>query len=271
MLGETELPLTEKRMIRHQFHQARLELEQWAQLAAAVLAHTTRKAALATPPRPPQIQFRHLELLSLRDCMVLLVMVLQGGIVKQRMLSLEEPLDQEALSRHANELNDRFGGQSAAQIAAQLPELTDPGQQIGQFVLQIIAAEDYPQGDPIYREGLAHILAEPEFGEGEQVRQMAQVLEAPSLLDVIAAASQPLEIGGVQVLIGGEGRWEELAALSLVLTRYGLKGSATGVLGVLGPIRMPYDRTIGAVRYVSQIMTALVSDWYSLGETRISD
>ena len=97
------------------------------------------------------------------------------------------------------------------------------------------------------------------------MRQMVQVLEGPSLTDVIIAAAQPLEVGGIQVLIGGEGRWEEFAELSLVLSRYGLKGSATGVLGVVGPIRMPYDRTIGAVRYVSQLMTALVSDWYSGG------
>ncbi len=51
LLGETDLPLPEQHMIRHQFHQARLELDQWVRLAVAVLAHTTRKAALATPPR----------------------------------------------------------------------------------------------------------------------------------------------------------------------------------------------------------------------------
>src|SRR5512135_726842 len=116
LLGETELPSSEQLMIRHQFHQAHLELDQWARLAAAVLAHTTRKAALATPPRPSENQFRHLELLSLRDCMALLVLVLQGGSVKERMLSLEESLDQEALSRLSNELNHRFGGRTSYEI-----------------------------------------------------------------------------------------------------------------------------------------------------------
>ena len=265
LLGETELPLSEKRMIRHQFHQARLELEEWARLAAAVLAHTTRKAALATPPRPSENEFRHLELLSLRDCMVLLVLVLQGGSVKERMLSLEEALDQEALSRLSNELNDQFAGRTSHEIANQLPWLSTLNQQIGEIVVQIMATVDYSTSDPIYREGLAHILTEPEFAEGQQMRRMVQVLEGPSLADVILAAAQPLEVGGVQVLIGGEGRWEELTEVSLVLSRYGLKGSATGVLGVVGPIRMPYDRTIGAVRYVSQLMTALVSDWYNPG------
>jgi heat-inducible transcriptional repressor len=265
LLGETELPLSEKRMIRHQFHQARLELEEWARLAAAVLAHTTRKAALATPPRPSENEFRHLELLSLRDCMALLVLVLQGGSVKERMLSLEEALDQEALSRLSNELNDQFSGKASHEISAQLPGLSPLTQQIGEILVQIMASVDYPTSDPIYREGLAHILTEPEFAEGKQMRRMVQVLEGPSLADVILAAAQPLEVGGVQVLIGGEGRWEELTEVSLVLSRYGLKGSATGVLGVVGPIRMPYDRTIGAVRYVSQLMTALVSDWYNPG------
>ena len=86
LLGETELPQPEQLMIRHQFHQARLELDQWVRLAVAVLAHTTRKPALATPPRARESNFKHLELISLRDTLVLLVLVLMGGTVKQQML-----------------------------------------------------------------------------------------------------------------------------------------------------------------------------------------
>jgi heat-inducible transcriptional repressor len=119
--------------------------------------------------------------------------------------------------------------------------------------------------DAIFREGLAHILAEPEFSQREHVRQMIDALEGPGLVEVITTATRPLEVGAVQVLIGGEGRWEDLRELSLVLARYGVEGGATGLLGVVGPLRMPYDRTIGAVRYVSQLMSALVSDWYGPG------
>ena len=110
LLGETELPLPEQHMIRHQFHQARLELDQWVRLAVAVLAHTTRKAALATPPRSHESRFKHLELISLRDTLVLLVLVLLGGTVKQQMLTLDEVVEQETLSRLSNEINDRFRG-----------------------------------------------------------------------------------------------------------------------------------------------------------------
>ena len=82
---------------------------------------------------------------------------------------------------------------------------------------------------------------------------------------IVASAAQPLEIGGVQVLIGGEGRWNEFSDLSLVLSRYGVEGGASGLLGVVGPLRMTYDRTIGAVRYVSRLMSDMVSDWYDAG------
>ena len=74
----------------------------------------------------------------------------------------------------------------------------------------------------------------------------------------------------MQVLIGGEGRWHEFADLALVLSRYGVEGGASGLLGVVGPLRMTYDRTIGAVRYVASLMSDLVGDWYDVGERLVA-
>jgi heat-inducible transcriptional repressor len=264
LLGETELPLPEQYKIRHQFHQSRLELDQWVRLAVAVLAHTTRKAAVATPPRARESKFKHLELISLHDTLVLLVLVLQGGTVKQHMLTLDQPMDQESLSRLSNQFNEQCRGLTGSQISARLAAHSALGSQLGQLVSQAMSSEDSPQADAIYRDGLAHILAEPEFSDGEQVRQMVQTLEGASLVEVVMTAAEPLGIGGVQVLIGGEGRWHDFAELSLVLSRYGVEGRASGLLGVVGPIRMSYDYTIGAVRYVSRLMSDLVNDWYDV-------
>jgi heat-inducible transcriptional repressor len=74
------------------------------------------------------------------------------------------------------------------------------------------------------------------------------------LTEVLEATS----VGTVQVVIGGEGYWKELEKCSIVLARYGSPGLATGALGVLGPTRMAYGRTISAVRYVAGLMSDLV-------------
>lgn len=265
LLGETELPQPEQLMIRHQFHQARFELDQWVRLAVAVLAHTTRKPALATPPRSRESQFKHLELISLRDTLILMVLVLMGGTVKQQMLTLDEPVEQETLSRLSYQFNDLFKGLAARQISTQMTSLSDLDSQVANIVVQVMSAVDGLADDLVYRDGLIHILSEPEFADGGQVREIVQTLEGPSLGAIVASAAQPLEVGGVQVLIGGEGRWQEFSDLALVLSRYGVVGGASGLLGVIGPVRMTYDRTIGAVRYVSRLMSDLVSDWYDTG------
>ncbi len=64
-------------------------------------------------------------------------------------------------------------------------------------------------------------------------------------------------------MIGGEGAWEELRDYSMVLARYGAVGYATGALGVLGPTRMAYGRSISAVRYVAGLMSNLVVEAFS--------
>ncbi len=66
----------------------------------------------------------------------------------------------------------------------------------------------------------------------------------------------------MQVIIGGEGRWDELKLCSLVISPYGLTGTATGTLGVLGPVRMPYSRAISTVRYVATLLPDLFRELY---------
>jgi heat-inducible transcriptional repressor len=88
--------------------------------------------------------------------------------------------------------------------------------------------------------------------------------ERPLLEDLLNRTVLASDMGGgVQVLIGGEGTWEELSQCSVVLARYGSPGLATGTLGVLGPMRMPYGRTISTVRFVAGLLSDLVDDMLS--------
>jgi heat-inducible transcriptional repressor len=185
------------------------------------------------------------------------------------MLTLDEVVEQEALSRLSNEMNDRFKGLRAAQLGPEARKLSESSREVGRFVARVVSdimsVVDRQGDDALYRDGLLHILEEPEFALGGQARNIAQVIEGPSLGHIVTTAAPP-QVGGVQVLIGGEGRWHEFADLALVLSRYGVEGGASGLLGVVGPLRMTYDRTIGAVRYVAGLMSDLVGDWYGTGD-----
>ncbi|HEY5156668.1 MAG TPA: HrcA family transcriptional regulator, partial [Anaerolineales bacterium] len=102
------------------------------------------------------------------------------------------------------------------------------------------------------------VLSEPEFLESNDARRAVHLFEERSLLQDLMATNS--NVGGVQVLIGGEGKWEELKQCSVVLARYGIPGLATGMLGVLGPMRMAYARTIPTVRFMADQLSGLVSE-----------
>ncbi len=260
LLPDRPLDAADQRTIRHQFHQVRQELDQWAQLAAAVLAHSTRMAALATPARSAQCRFKHMELVEVHNGLALLVLVLEQGVVKQQILDLDETTTQDELSRLSNQLNDLLDGKAAIDIDATGETLSALGLRVVDLVSQLMAQEDGAGAEQIYREGLAHILMQPEFTSTEDVQQVVAMLEQAPLLGSILENVRQQD--GVQVLIAGEGRYDTLRDVSLVLSRYGVARGATGVLGIVGPMRMPYSRTIPLVRYVARLMSDMVRQWY---------
>jgi heat-inducible transcriptional repressor len=260
LMGEAELPLAEQRTIRHQFHQARLDLEQWMRLAAAVLARTARSTSLVTAPTVARCHFKRLELIAAHGSRILLVLVLREGVIKQQALTLIHPVAQEELSQVADRLNGLLAGLSADQIAASAYHLTPLEEQIAKLVVRTMEEAEARSSSEIYHDGLMNIFRQPEFSETENVRPIIRILEEQSLLEAILA--EVLSSSGVQVIIGGEGRWHELSECSVVLAPYGEAGRAVGALGVLGPMRMRYGRAISTVRYVADLLSDLIYDLY---------
>jgi heat-inducible transcriptional repressor len=263
LLGDVTLPAAERRMISHQFHQARLDLEQWMRLAATTLTRTVRNASLVTAPQAEQSRFKHIELISTQGKLVLLILVLQGGNVQQQMLTLAEPITQPELSQSADLLNQICSGLGASEIRARMHTLATFEAEICDLVVEIIERCDSRSTGQVYRDGLTEMLRQPEFMDSETSHGALRLLEERSFLNDFLAETLSPHVGGVQVIIGGEGRWEELSNCSMVLARYGVSGFATGALGVLGPTRMPYSRTISAVRFVAELMSDLVYDIYT--------
>lgn len=265
LLQETDLPLAEQRTIAHQFQQVRRDVEEWVPLAASVLAHTTRSAALVTAPQAAQVRYRHLQLISTQGRLVLLVMVFQGGVVKQQMLTTLDPLPQAVLSEVADRLNQLCAGLTAREIEPRIPALPLLEADVARLVVDMMHRAAATTAEGVYHDGLSQLLQEPEFLEGSHMQGVLRVIEERSFLEAVLADVLGPTIGGVRVMIGGEGRFDELQACSLILSRYGVAGLATGALGVLGPTRMGYARAISAVRFVAGVLSELVHDVFVAG------
>jgi heat-inducible transcriptional repressor len=258
LLGEFHLPLDERQMIRHQFHQARLELDQWMRLSAAILARTSGSASFVTAPQATANRYKHLQLIVTQGRLVLMVLVLFGGEVRQQMLTLAEALPQARLSAVAERLNALFLDLDADEIGARVGagHLDTLESEITKLVIDILHRADHRKITDIYRDGLINIL------DDEGTRHAVRLLEERTLLASFLAETKAQGGDGVQVVIGGDGRWEELRDCTMILSRYGVTESFSGTLAVVGPTRMPYDRNVAAVRYVADLMSGFVYEYF---------
>ena len=261
LMHRTDLPEATKHTISHQFYQARHEVGQWMKLAASVLASTSMAASLVTLPQSRRARFKHVELILTSGRQVLMVLVLDDGQVIQQMLVLKESLGQEQLSRAAAEINGLFSGKTLAALNESRPDVGNLADDIIKLVQIELEANPGQLGGEVFHDGWKNVLSEPEFSATDAAQRALRVLEErPLLEDLLAQTMRSSEIGGVQVLIGGEGRWEELNDFSLVLARYGSADAARGFLGVMGPMRMSYSRAVSTVDYVAGLLSDIVEE-----------
>jgi heat-inducible transcriptional repressor len=262
LVQDIELPESMRRTISHQFYQMRQDVEQWTRLAASVLALQSRGASLVTVPHPDQAHFKHMELIISRGRQVLMVLVLMGGEILQHLIMLAEPVSQERLSEVADLLTHLLKNLSVEQIISVSQEMDVLEKEIFDMVVDEMQQADSLVSGEVILDGITNVLAEPEFAGSEEARRALRVLEEKPLLQHLLSQTilNNPTANGVQVLIGGEGAWDSLSQCSVVLARYGTPGLATGTLGVLGPMRMPYGRTISIVRFLSGLLSDLVND-----------
>ena len=263
LMDDAELPLDEQRMIRHQFHQVGSSIEEWMRLAGAILCRMAGNVAIVTQPKAAECRLKRLELVALEGPLVLVIVVLRDAKLVQRMLAVEGGITQEELSTVAALLNAVYSGLSASQIRAKRAVLSPVEERVTEAVAGLMQAEDEAEYKEPYLDGLCHMLRQPEFSSSQMVRAIIEALEQGSALRDLL--SQVLIGEGVKVIVGGENRQDAMRQCSVVITRYGIPLEASGAIGVVGPTRMPYGRTISMVRYLASLMDELLAEVYGFG------
>jgi len=262
LMPERDLTTQEQLTILHQFHQSARQLEEWVGLAASVLANSVHNMALITQPRTVEVRLKQLQLVELTDNRALLVVVTADASVHQQTLELPVAMSQEALTRLANRLNGEFGGKMAAEFPA--PSATEPLSPAEAIVVaavtDLLLREQRAAVEAPVVEGMRDLLRQPEFGDSDRMLDTIEAVGERKLRSAIPSGA--VGEADVAVVIGDENREGPYQDMSFVLARYGPPGGAGGVLGVLGPTRMAYGDAVAHVRYVSDVLTKLIGDFY---------
>jgi heat-inducible transcriptional repressor len=255
------LSLPEQHNIQHQFYQVQLELNEWIRLAAGVVARTSQNVGVVSSPYVFDGRLKRLEVIGVQERLALVVAVTQDGSIKEQMLSLEDPITQEELSIISNRLNATLQNQNRTQIEIKVRDLAEELDKIvaTRLVEMLRSLEQY-RDVQLYREGLANILNQPEFNNISTMRQVMQTIETGNALPTLIPEILQNYEGGVQVVIGGENRFDDMRLLSVVLARYGIDGQVVGVIGLVGSTRMEYNRSISTVQYIAHLMTNLLTE-----------
>ena len=264
LLGQPRSPIS-TRELRQQLESGdRSGVELVLRRAAQVLGLLTNELGIAITPQLGEIVLERLELLAVAEGKVLMVMTLRGGVVRTLFVDVPARVPSPTLVAVARVLNERLAGLSLSEVraslSARLRDSAPAGDQAASELLNIFlqSADEWLQwpttSDAVHL-GRASVLAEqPEFQEGSKLRNLIELTERTDLLQSFLAGR--IGSAGLHVTIGAEHEDPALSDFTVITSEYHA-GNLRGVIGVIGPTRMPYDRVITLVESTS----AHVSDF----------
>jgi heat-inducible transcriptional repressor len=228
-------------------------------VASQMLSSITHLAGVVTIPRQQSQALSQIEFLPLSDNRVLAVMVVNGRDVQNRIVQLERYYSAEELRRATSFLNQQFAGKELRRVREDLvTELRQTGERLNQLMLDAIrvaqqmVSENAQEAPEYVIAGETNLM---EFAELSNVEKLRRLFEAfTSKRDILNLLDLSLRAEGVQIFIGHESGYQILDDCSLVTAPYTLDNQTVGVLGVIGPTRMAYERVIPIVDVTARLL-----------------
>ncbi len=259
LMDDVDLPAGDQIMIRHQFRQAETKLDEWPELAASVLAEIAGNVSVVTSPRVNTARIRHLELISLQPQLVLLILVTRESTVRQSMVHLPMEVDQSDLRVLAGQLSADMAGRSADELQKQVIATSPLTSAVVEQVIVALRQIDSPDQISVRSKGLHNIVGQPGIDD-DDVHAVLDLVQGGAFLSAILPQIESVD--RVQVFIGRDELPDQLQRFGVIVATYGIDDNVKGLIGVLGPTRMSYWRTISTVRYMSRLISDLVADLY---------
>ena len=231
--------------------------------ASNLLTQVTAQAGIVTVPRPTASQLRQIEFLPLSDSRVLVILVVNEREVQNRVIELSRPLSEEQLKVAADLINQRYAGNNLSEVRRMLvSEMADARARIDeQLEAALQIAKDAMEPEDAQEEyvvaGESRLIQQAGANDMDKLRELFDAFERKrDLLELLDRCSRA---DGVQIFIGEEAGYEVLGDYSVITAPYAQGTQPVGVLGVIGPTRMAYDRVIPLVDITARLLTAALS------------
>lgn len=251
IMQEKEQEVTEvKELMIQRVDRVELILKRLAQLLAA----NTNYAAMISGPRYKSNKLKFIQLSMMDTHKMLIVVVVEGNLVKNTMVDIDDEISQDELLSLNIQLNSALNGLTLEQI--NLGVITELKNQAGihSRVVDLVLSEvaDAIKADDdlqIYTSGTTNIFRYPELSDGEKASQLISTFEQKDKLqELIDEVNETESENGIQVYIGNETPLQTMKDCSVVTANYELGEGIRGTIGIIGPKRMDYEKVLGTLR-----------------------
>ncbi len=233
--------------------------------ASQILSSFTRMAGLVTVPRQAHAAFSQLEFIGLSEGRVLAILVVNGREVQNRVLQLDRYYSPDELRRASNYLNDQFRGREIkdvrARLLAQMREARELMDQLMQDAISIaekvFVNDDQPAGPDVVIAGETNLMSFVELSNVDKLRRLFEAFNEKR--DILHLLDQCIHADGVQIFIGHESGYQILDDCAVVTAPYAQDSESVGVLGVIGPTRMAYERVIPIVDITARLLSGALN------------
>ena len=234
-----------------------------ASVASSALSALTRMAGVVTLPRQMHLTLRQIEFLPLSNQRVLAILVVNDSEVQNRILHMDRDYAESELRRAANYLNDKFVGRDLREVRARVvEELQSTREAMNQLMIDAVsiaqrAIELEPEPSELVLSGETRLMEFQELSDVEKLRQIFELFSQQR--EILTLLDRSIATRGVQIFIGEESGYRILDECSVVAAPYRVNEEIVGVLGVIGPTRMAYERVIPIVDITARLMGAALN------------
>ncbi len=233
------------------------------QSVSTLLSGVTRLAGLVMLPRHNTQMLRHIEFLPLSRDRVLVILVLNEHEVHNRIIDVEREFSAADLQQASNLLNERFAGRDLLQIRNDLLNELQATRESMNVLMETALAmagkvfENDEETEDYVLQGQTNLMNFAELADMEKLRQLFEAFSEKR--EILHLLDRCIDARGVQIFIGEESGYQALDECSIVTAPYTVEGRVLGVLGVIGPTRMAYERVIPIVDVTARLLSSALN------------